>query len=58
MPTVRQRTRPSPVRLRLIRDLGANFTLNIQPSGQYTAVLVLQGTPITEIGLPKSEEAR
>jgi hypothetical protein len=35
----------------LIRDLGAQFTLNVQPSGQYTAVLVYQGTPITEIGL-------
>ena len=35
----------------LIRDLGAKFSLNVQPSGQYTAVLVYQGTPITEIGL-------
>jgi len=35
----------------LIRELGANFTINVQPSGQYTAVLVYQGTPITEIGL-------
>lgn len=35
----------------LIRDLGAQFTLNIQPSGQYTALLVYQATPITEIGI-------
>ena len=34
----------------LIHDLGAQFTLNVQPSGQYTAVLAYQGTPITEIG--------
>ena len=35
----------------LLRELGAQFTLNVQPSGQYTAILVYQGTPITEIGL-------
>lgn len=35
----------------LIHDLGAQFTLNIQPSGQYTAILVYQATPIAEIGL-------
>jgi hypothetical protein len=35
----------------LIRDLGASFSLNVQPSGQYTAILVYQGTPLTEIGL-------
>jgi hypothetical protein len=34
----------------LIGDLGAEFTLNIQPSGLYTALLVYQGSPITEIG--------
>jgi hypothetical protein len=34
----------------LIHDLGAQFTLDIQPSGQYTAILAYQGTPITELG--------
>ena len=34
----------------LIHDLGAQFSLNVQPSGQYTAILAYQGTPITEIG--------
>lgn len=34
----------------LVHDLGAQFTLNVQPSGQYTAILAYQGTPITEIG--------
>jgi hypothetical protein len=35
----------------LVNDLGARFTLNVQPSGQYTAILAYQGTPVTEIGL-------
>lgn len=35
----------------LIRALGATFSLNVQPSGQYTAILVYQGNPVTEIGL-------
>ncbi len=35
----------------LIHDLGAQFSLNIQPSGQYTAILAYQGNPLTEIGL-------
>jgi hypothetical protein len=39
----------------LIRDLGSQFTLNVQPSGQYTAVLVFQGNPITEIGVLEVE---
>jgi hypothetical protein len=47
---VRNKANPSQS-AELIRDLGAQFTLNVQPSGQYTAVLVYQGTPITEIGL-------
>jgi hypothetical protein len=34
----------------LIHDLGAQFTLDVQPSGQYTAILAYQGTPITELG--------
>src|SRR5438270_4718894 len=34
----------------LIHDLGAQFTLDIQPSGQYTAILAYQGTPVTELG--------
>jgi hypothetical protein len=34
----------------LIHDIGAQFTLDIQPSGQYTAILAYQGTPITELG--------
>src|SRR3954463_14934011 len=34
----------------LIHDVGAQFTLDIQPSGQYTAILAYQGTPITELG--------
>jgi hypothetical protein len=34
----------------LIADLGAEFSVNVQPSGQYTAILVYQGFPITEIG--------
>ena len=34
----------------LIADFGAAFTLNVQPSGQYTAILTFQGTPLVEIG--------
>src|SRR5688572_24856019 len=34
----------------LITALGATFSLDVQPSGQYTAILVFQGTPVTEIG--------
>ncbi|MDT8341571.1 MAG: hypothetical protein RQ751_08670 [Longimicrobiales bacterium] len=29
---------------------GATFTLNVQPSGQYTATLTFLGSPVTEIG--------
>ena len=47
---VRSKANPSQAP-ELIGDLQAQFTLNIQPSGQYTAVLVFQGTPITEIGI-------
>ena len=35
----------------LIGGLGAKFSVNVQPSGQYTAILVYQGNPFTEIGL-------
>src|SRR4051812_46439700 len=35
----------------LIKGLGAQFSLNVQPSGQYTAILVYQSSPFTEIGL-------
>ena len=38
------------VKLELI-ELGAGFSINFQPSGQYTALLVYQGNPLTEIGL-------
>ena len=38
------------VKLELI-ELGAEFSINFQPSGQYTALLVYQGNPLTEIGL-------
>jgi len=31
-------------------DLGATFTLNVQPSGQYTAILLFAGQSSTEIG--------
>lgn len=31
-------------------ELGATFTLNVQPSGQYTAILVYLGQSQTEIG--------
>ena len=34
----------------LIADFGASFTLNVQPSGQYTAILTFQQTPLVEIG--------
>ena len=34
----------------LIADLDSEFTVNVQPSGQYTAILVYQDFPITEIG--------
>ncbi len=34
----------------LIKGLGGEFSINIQPSGQYTAILVYQGSPFTEIG--------
>jgi hypothetical protein len=34
----------------LIGDLAAEFSVNVQPSGQYTAILVYEGLPITEIG--------
>jgi len=34
----------------LIGDLNASFSINIQPSGLYTAILVYQGTPLTELG--------
>ena len=35
----------------LIGGLGAQFFMNVQPSGQYTATLVFQASPIVEIGL-------
>ena len=35
----------------LIGGLGAQFFMNVQPSGQYTATLVFQASPIIEIGL-------
>ncbi len=35
----------------LIGGLGAQFFMNVQPSGQYTATLVFQASPITDIGL-------
>ena len=35
----------------LIGTLGAQFSLNIQPSGAYTAILGYQGLSITEIGV-------
>lgn len=31
-------------------ELGARFTINIQPSGQYTAILIFLGQSTTEIG--------
>jgi len=31
-------------------ELGATFTLNVQPSGQYTAILIYLGQAQTEIG--------
>jgi len=34
----------------LIALLDAEFSLNVQPSGQYTAILVYQGLPLTELG--------
>jgi hypothetical protein len=33
-----------------IIQLGATFTLNVQPSGQYTAILLYAGQSLTEIG--------
>ena len=33
-----------------IIQLGATFTLNVQPSGQYTAILLYSGSSLTEIG--------
>ncbi len=30
--------------------LGATFTINVQPSGQYTAILIYAGQPSTQIG--------
>jgi hypothetical protein len=41
----------------LIHDLGAQFTLDVQPSGQYTAILAYQGTPITELGSLSVEQS-
>ena len=35
----------------LISALGAEFSVNVQPSGQYTAILVYQSLPITELGM-------
>jgi hypothetical protein len=34
----------------LISALGAEFTVHVEPSGQYTAILVYQSLPITELG--------
>ena len=33
-----------------IIQMGATFTLNVQPSGQYTAILLYSGNSLTEIG--------
>jgi hypothetical protein len=46
---VRSRANPE-IAPDLISALGAEFTVNVQPSGQYTAILVYQSTPITELG--------
>lgn len=32
-------------------EIGATFTMNVQPSGQYTAVLTFSGAPLVEIGV-------
>jgi hypothetical protein len=34
----------------LVALLGAEFSVNVQPSGQYTAILVYQALPLTELG--------
>ncbi len=34
----------------LVSEVGARFTLDVQPSGQYTAILTFQGIANTEIG--------
>jgi len=34
----------------LIADFGASFTINVQPSGQYTAILLFSGQASTQIG--------
>ena len=47
---VKSKTNPE-LALELIKGLGAQFSVNIQPSGQYTAILVFQATPFTEIGI-------
>lgn len=33
-----------------ITEYGATFTINVQPSGQYTAILIFSGQASTEIG--------
>ncbi len=40
----------NPTQVADLIEAGATFTLNVQPSGQYTAVLVFQSQPLTEIG--------
>ena len=46
---VRSRANPE-IAPDIISALGAQFTVNVQPSGQYTAILVYQSLPITELG--------
>jgi hypothetical protein len=52
--TVTSKANPT-VNAELVRDLGASFSLNVQPSGQYTAILTYQGTPLTEIGILETD---
>ena len=39
-----------PTRTADLLESGASFSINVQPSGQYTAVLTILGFPQTEIG--------
>src|SRR5688572_9791782 len=47
--TVKSKSNPE-VAPELIGGLGASFSVNVQPSGAYTAILTYQGSPFTEIG--------
>ena len=48
--TVKSKANPE-IAPELVGGLGASFSVSVEPSGTYTAILTYQGSPFTEIGV-------